>query len=296
MLKGRWTVWAVALFFAILAGVGVLLIVGKAADRVPYYVTAVDLPERTLLTPDVVKQVDANADAVPPTALTLGDIQSGTYFTKLGLAQGEVLTRSVAGPYVTINYDIPENYVTASLSVPPERAAAGQIKAGDYVDIAVAEGTGQAGRSKVVLQHVLVLDVTTDPSSIAQAATEDSKTTDEQPGPDSPVVRGGIPKLYTFAVSPESFAKLALVASSNPYLALSAEKTQEELDASATGQELFAPGGVKDEGAGTEASEVTSSPVPVPTSPATPTPTSSPTSAPTSAPATSSPTPTSTTP
>lgn len=254
LLKGRWVIWSLALLFSILAAFGVLLIVGKAADRVQYYVAAQDLPARSPITQSNTVAVDVNADAVPATALTLAEINSGDAYAKIALPKGEPITASVAGPLDKLNYNLPPNYVATSLQVAPERAVGGKIKTGDYIDIAAVNGE----TSKVVMQHVLVLDVTVNPSSIAEAANDSSavgtNNQTAQAGPDSQAVRTGIPQVYTFAVSPENFAKMALLNGNQVLLALSQNSTASPspIDAQASKSEMFSNTPVTDAGEGLE--------------------------------------------
>ncbi len=247
VLKGRWMVWLLALFFALIAGVGTLLIVGKAANRVSYFVVVADIPARTQITPDLVAEIPVTEDALPPTALTANDILGGTEFSEVPLQQGDILTTSVTGPLQKITYKLPKDFVAASLALSPERAVAGKVKAGDYIDIAAVNDD----RAKIVLQHVLVLDVTISPSSIGSAANADPNDPDAQPGPEAAQVRGGIPQLYTVGVTQDDFAKLALIANDSLQVALSPEKTPSSTDASADRDEVFNGDGVSDSGAGT---------------------------------------------
>jgi Flp pilus assembly protein CpaB len=252
VLKGRWMVWMLALFFALIAGIGTLLIVGKAASRVSYFVVATDVPARTQITPNLVVEIPVTEDALPPTALTEAEIASGAAFTRVPLRQGDVVTGSVAGPLQKITYTLPEGYVAASVSLPPERAVAGKVKAGDYIDIAAVDGS----KSKIVLQHVLVLDVTISPDSIGSAANADPNDPNLQPGPEAAQVRGGIPQVYTVALSQEDFAVLALVSGGVLQIALSPEVEPGELvppvDASADLGNVFNDAPVASSGEGTD--------------------------------------------
>lgn len=278
LLKGRWVVWGMALFFSILAGIGVLLIVGKAADRVPYYIAATDMPARTPITLATVRQVDVNADALPPTALSYAEIARGDLFTRVPLEAGDIITSAVATGYEPVNYNIPDDFVTASIAVPAENAVGGKVKQGDYVDIAAVGNGGNAGGqvAKVIMQHVLVLDVTVDPSTISSASAN-RRSEDGGPGPDSAETRGGIPELYTLAVTPEDFTRLTLASSEGDlFLALSSRKTAKDLRASTSAEELFNRDlSVRDGGAGTSATSETGtvdpSAAPVPGQPGEPT-------------------------
>lgn len=267
LLKGRWVIWGFSLFFAILAGVGVLLIVGKAADRVPYYVMSTDVAARTQITPQNVKQVDVNADALPVTAVDYQDVASGELFTTVPLKSGDIVTTSVTGNLTPINYELPPGFVAASLSVAPERAVGGKVKAGDFVDVAAVSTAGGAGggESKVVMQNVQVLDVTVNPNSIAAAATESDTSDEAAPGPESPQVRGGIPQVYTLAVSPDNFAKLALIGDGTVWLALSQSNPPAEMLARASESEVFSDSPVSN-----------SAPTPTPSTPGDASPSPSP--------------------
>jgi Flp pilus assembly protein CpaB len=224
ILKGRWTVWIIALVFSLLAGFGVLTIIGSAAEQQTYYVVTADIPARTPITPANTTAVATSAEGYPRTALTLAQIESGQFYSLVPLRGQEIVTVSNAGTLTPITDFVPEDYVAVSLSVSAENAVAGRIKAGDLVDIAaVADGTASRF-ARVVLSGVLVLDVSVAPSSIAAAANSDPIGTGVNPGggtgPDSTAARDGIPTLYTFAVSLKDFATLALLRDKNVYLAL----------------------------------------------------------------------------
>jgi Flp pilus assembly protein CpaB len=250
LLKGRWTIWILSLVFSLLAGFGVLTIIGTAAEQGTYYVVSEDVPARTLLEGSMIEAKTANIDGIPATAISLEELQNAPLYTKIPLATGDPLTITNIGPITPIYAGLPENYVVASLAVSPENAAGGRIGRGDYVDIAGVYQLGEDTTAKIVLHNVLVLDVTVAPDSIAQAAVAGDPSV-QQPGVESQALRSGIPQLYTFAVSPDDFVKLALLRDKNPYLSLS-KNTQAEVDSSITEKELFAPGIVGNSGAGTE--------------------------------------------
>lgn len=231
LLKGRWTIWILAFIFALLAGFGVLTILGTASEQSTYYVMAETVPAGTKLTESNIEQRTTSADGVPPTALSLSQLQAEPLFTNIPLKAGDVITSSVVGTGIRITAGLPPNYVAASLEIEPKNAAAGKIRAGDLVDIAAV----QDGESKVVLHNVLVLDVNTSPRTIAQAAN------DEQAGNLNNASLSGVPSLYTFALSPEDFAKMALLRSKDVYLAIS-QGAPGTIDASARDSEIFTPG------------------------------------------------------
>ena len=273
LLKGRWTIWVLSIVFALIAGFGVLAIIGSAAEQVTYYVTAQNVPARTALTGDMITLRTANADGVPATALSLQQLQQQTLYTRIPLAMGEPITRSNVGPASRITAGLPADFVAASLSVSPDNAAAGKISRGDYVDIAAVVAGQDQTTSKVVLHNVLVLDVSVSPDTIARAATATNAGgttgtttgTSGAPGPDSAAARTGIPQLYTFAVSPQDFVTLALLRDSNPYLALT-QGYAGDVSAYTTAADVFGTAAAGNSGAGTEGAfaDPTASAVPSP--------------------------------
>jgi len=242
-LKGRWTIWIIALVFSLLAGFGVLTIIGQAAEQKIYYVVTEEIPARVAITPENTTAVTTSADGWPPTALLPEEVESGLRYTLVPLKAEEIVTISNTGPLERITDKMPSDFVAVSISVAPENAVGGRIRPGDYVDIAaVAESFGSPF-AKVVLSGIQVLDVSVSPSSIAGAATND--TIGEGPGPDTFPARDGIPQLYTFAVSLEDFAKLALLRDKSLYLALSRQDENPNINKSAEAyeSEIFGPGG-----------------------------------------------------
>lgn len=255
ILKGRWTVWAFSLFFAVLAGFGTLAIVGSAAERVSYFVLTADAAARTQIAPEMVTRVEVPADALPPTALTEEQIVTGGYFTKIALAAGTVLTSSVVTEGLApLAEEIPDGFVAASLLVSPENAAGGRIKKGDFVNI-IADGEGG---SRLLIHYALVLDVTVAPATVADAAADDPSMA---PGPDSAALYGGIPQVYTFAVSYEDSVALAAIRSLNAYLTLVPGTPRDQVDIT-RGQDLFGGGPVGPSYTGS------TTPAPAPTAPA----------------------------
>jgi Flp pilus assembly protein CpaB len=248
ILKGRWTLWVLALFFSLVAGLGALTILGSAADRVPYYVVNQSIAAGVEITPDVILEIQAPADSVPPYAMTLEDIQGSQWFSRIALAGGTVLQKSVVmNDTSALTATLPDGFVLASILVAPEDAAGGRITRGNYVDIAALSGTDpESATAKIVMHRVYVYDVTVSPTSIAQAANsasiEDPNGESKTASPSA--LYSGTPSLYTLAVSPADFAKLALIRKASIYLALSAAKGPQGLDVSESAASLFAPGEV----------------------------------------------------
>ncbi len=236
-----------------------LTLLGSAAQRINYYVVSSDVAARTVINSSEVTAISVPTDALPPTALTDSEVASGNYYSKIALKAGTVITSSV----VTKGLDplsklLPSGYVMGSLTVSPGDAAGGQISSGDYVDIFAVNGSDSTATAKMVLQHVLVLNVITSPSSVATNAnnstgssgtssTTSSTTTNTNSsaaGPNSSSLYGGIPELYSFAVTPQDAATLALIRTSSVYLALTTATNPAPLDATAQGPSLFQPGAV----------------------------------------------------
>lgn len=245
ILKGRWTLWAMALFFSLLAGFGALTILSSLADRVTYYVVNQDVPAGVEITTDLLAAVEAPADSLAPGTLTLEEITSQKWYSKVPLAYGTIIQSSTVTDNKSLTSDLPPGYVLATIMVEPENAVGGRIKKGDYVDIAAVSGTDLSNATaKIVMQRVLVVDVAISPASIADAAASNATGEEDIPVADENALYSGTPSMYTLAVSPQDFAKLALIRDANVYLALSASQTPAALDVQENGSSLFLPGGV----------------------------------------------------
>lgn len=245
ILKGRWTLWAMALFFSLLAGFGALTILSSLADRVTYYVVNQDIPAGVAITTDLLAEVEAPVDSIAPGTLTLEDITSTTWYSKVPLAYGTVIQSSTVTDNKTLTSDLPPGYVLATIMVDPENAVGGRIKKGDYIDIAAVSGNDlENATAKIVMQRVLVVDVAISPADIADAAASNATGEEEVPLANENALYSGTPSMYTLAVSPQDFAKLALIREANIYLALSASQTPSSLDVQENGASIFLPGGV----------------------------------------------------
>jgi Flp pilus assembly protein CpaB len=245
VLKGRWTVWALAIFFALLAGLGTLTLLGQAAERVEYYVVTENVAAGTAITPAVVGAVSVPADAMPQTALTLEDVTSGQFYSKIPLQAGTILVASV----VTLGTQpladaIPEGYVLASLLVSPENAAGGRVQSGDYVDVVAYNSSAVDPVARVVLHRVLVFEVSVAPGSVADAANTELVDPTGAAQTDNRALYGGEPQLYTFAVSPQDMVRLALIRNLDVYLALTSAPAGSSVDAGASVGDMFAEGSV----------------------------------------------------
>lgn len=244
LLKGRWTLWIMALFFSLLAGFGALTILGDAADTTSYYVVGEDVPAGVQITSEMLVPVEVNVDGAPPLPLTKADFEYQPLYSKTPLEAGTVLQRSMVTNKQTLTSDLPEGFVLTSILVSPEDAVGGRVTKGDFVDIAAVSGTDiTQASSKIIMQRVRVVDVSVAPEQIAEAANQaGGGGLDESAA--SKALYSGEPSLYVLAVSYQDFAKLALIKDANIYLALSAAQETDALDVYENGANLFAPGEV----------------------------------------------------
>jgi Flp pilus assembly protein CpaB len=254
LLSGAKSYWVLALVVAALAAGGALSILGSAADQVSYWVLNQNVAARTQIQPEMLTEVRTSNGGQPRVAYDLPWIQQNTdrAFTKIPLSAGDILTKSNIGPLTRITDGLPKDFVVASVAVDAADAVAGKIRRGDYVEVAATSDDPEGKVSKIVLHHVLVLDVTVAPKSIPQAANDgQAGETAGQPGPESAAVRGGIPSLYTVAVSPKDFTKLSLLKGTQLSLALSANQGGPNTNAQTSETDVFNGNAVGDSGAGT---------------------------------------------
>lgn len=213
------TVFLVAGLFGVLAAVGVMLLLGRAADRTTYWVLNQDVPARSQLLPSMLEEVTVNVGGEPVNALTPEDLSGGKLFAQVPLAAGDVISGAVAGELTRIGDEAPEGFSPVSFAVSPENAVAGKVRRGDFIDIIAVRDSDLGREAHYVLTGVQVLDVTVAPSTIAEGANDDVAP-ESLPGPESNLVRGGIPSLYTVALSPEDIVKLSVAMQDQLMIAL----------------------------------------------------------------------------
>lgn len=251
-LGGAKTVWAAAIVSALVVAALVLNLLGTALARESYWVLGTNVAARTQITPDMLVEISTTKGGKPVNAIDLAEVNDNEYFALAPLRAGDVLSPSNVGPLTRIDSDLPDNFVVASFQVAPENAVAGKVRKGDYIDLIATNGDDAGATAKVVLHHVLVLDVTVAPETIADAATSGAEGSDINPGPESAAVRGGIPSLYTVGVTPADATRLALVRDKNIMVTLSANNTTGKVDAQTQLGNVFGAEPVGDSGAGTE--------------------------------------------
>jgi Flp pilus assembly protein CpaB len=240
-LKGRWTLWVIAMVFAGLAAGGSLLILGSATATKSYWVLEEDVAAGVEITSDMLFEKEGPVDAVPGQSLTAEEFTSSVWYSKIPLARGTVLQSSVLTDNVDFRDGLPAGFVVTSILVEPQNAVGGRISKGDFIDIAAVSGQDVGSSlAKVVLQKVLVVDVMVSPNDIAETANSRGQELSEV---GSEALYAGKPSMYIVAVSPTDFAKLALIRNASLYLALSADQS-EPVDTSVRGGDLFLPGSV----------------------------------------------------
>lgn len=252
LLGGGRTIFVFALVAALVAVAATAQLLGNATATTTYYVLSQSVAARTPITPDMLAPVKVGVNSAPPDALTPADVQPGDKFALVPLKRGDVLSTSTVGALTRINSNLPANFVVASFSVTAANAVAGKLRSGDYIDV-IAQSTtpNDTEIAKVVLHHVLVLDVTTDPSNITDSATS-GDVGDVIPGPESEQAHSGIPQLYTVGVTPEDAVTLALVRDKNLMVVLSSNDSTGDLDANNNTGNIFNSNPVADSGKGTE--------------------------------------------
>jgi Flp pilus assembly protein CpaB len=249
IFKGRYSIWILALTFALLAGFGTLTLVSEAAAKVTYYVLSQDVASREQITANLLTPKTVSSGGVPVNALTLDQINSNQLFAEIPLRAGDVVTASVVGGLKRITSNLPAGFIVSTFKVSPEDAVGGRIRRGDYVDIAsIVNGSGSNKQvAKIFLHHVLILDVTIATDTITGGANASAPTT---LGPDSAAIYGGIPSFYTVGLSPQDFTTLALIKGSSLYLGLSS--SADPISASSDLASISAATSIPDSGAGTQ--------------------------------------------
>ena len=233
LFQGKWLIWLLALASTMVAAFGVFRVLADSTQTVPVYAFAQDVAANTMVTDDLLTTVDLPVGAVPANAVTLAQLQQGQ-MTAVAVGVNQPVTSSVLKQNERIPASIPSGYVVTSIEISPADAVGGQIKAGDLVDIAAVADGGESAVSKVVMHRVLIVDVASAPRTIQDTTGVGEGLVG---GPNSYAAKSGYPLIYTVAVTPEDFAKLAVLRNSSLYFALSAdEATGEELNA---GAELF---------------------------------------------------------
>lgn len=231
----------IAAFVTGLLGFGVILfvLVSQQPDTVQGYRTTTALAVNQLVTTADIEAVDLPAADAPAGLMTADQLEANLWFAQVGMPAGTPLTSVVLGTKTRTNIPLPAGMVIASFETDPASAVAGKVQPGDYVNItAVGKNASDQQVARTILNHILVLDVNVNPQTISQSA---SSGVDESamPGPSNPKVYGGIPSLYTVAVTNEQAATLALARNMSLYVTLTTADATGELNVSVTESQVF---------------------------------------------------------
>lgn len=214
---GKLTVASVVL--ALIAGAGVYVYTVDNSTQIQQLILKNPTPANTLLTPDDVVPVEVPENSVqdPTTLVTMGNIQSGTAYTKVALLANTVLTKGSIGPYARLSKELPEGQQLVSITVEPSNAAGGSVTAGDIVNIFGNSDTAPVFTNG--MKGIKVLDVIVSPDSIAKSATQSDAPS---VGADSPDLKSGIGSVYKLSVTPEQAGEIAkaVVSGTTFYLVL----------------------------------------------------------------------------
>lgn len=245
LFKGRYTLWGLALFFALLSGFGALTLLGSLADRGVVVQLTQDVAAGTPITAAMVTEVNVPASGVPTHALSLSLFGQGnpTQYAVGSLPAGTVLQAGMVDPKTTATAALEPGMVLSTIIVSPEDAVGGRVTAGSFIDIAAKSASGEQ-IAKIILQHVRVVDVNVSPQTIAGAAQQNNTAVGGGSNAQAVALYAGVPSMYLLALSPADFVKLALVREQKLYLALSASQTPAIMDVQASSASIFASGGV----------------------------------------------------
>lgn len=196
-----------AAILGLLAAGGVYLYTTDRSVQVQQVVVNKSIPPKTVVTRDDIKVIEAPASAVvdPTLLMTLDQIDTNQWMTFSSLEPGVILYDGTLVPFSRAGISLPPGQQLVSITVEPGNAAGGSIAAGDVVDIYIAsDGEGPAN----IMRSVEVVDVLIAVKSIKAGAADDPAAADE-PGANSPALKGGIGSVYKLIVDPEQAGIIA---------------------------------------------------------------------------------------
>ncbi|MDR3592054.1 MAG: Flp pilus assembly protein CpaB [Negativicutes bacterium] len=167
----------------------------------PVIVAKVDIPPKTVITPEMVQESSVPAEYIQPGAIVATADVVGVTSREQIVAGEQITQRRLAVPGQTRGFagTIPNDKRAMTVAVTEVTGVAGFVKAGDYVDVLVTFDTNTVGEnvSQIVLQNLLVLaaDRETEAGQ-ADAGKEKKETTSKT--------------TVTLAVTPEEAAKLTV--------------------------------------------------------------------------------------
>jgi len=224
--------FVLAIIAAVVAMVATLVLLSSLTDRVTYYVLGQDVAANTEVTPSMLVPVEVNAGGEPVNYLTPGELVDSSGRVKVArvaLQAGDPVTSSVVGVPSRIGSEFPDDFSVVSFAADASLAVAGQVRAGDLVDIVAVQS---GGRSSVVLHKVPVVDVASEPGTVSSSVGVDDVTE----GPNSVSRQTGVPQVYTVALVPDDVVRLASVSDLPLMVALVSPDAPDSVSAS-TSQE-----------------------------------------------------------
>lgn len=145
-------------------------------------VAAVDIPERTRITKDMLKVVKVPKDVVPQDAIRSADDAVGKASLTKILKEDVITGQKLLGGK-GFSGTIPDNMRAITIPINDITGVSGLIKAGDYVDIFLVS-TNKAYKNavfgKLVLQNVLLLAVNTSFGNGQPADNQENKQDNKQ--------------------------------------------------------------------------------------------------------------------
>lgn len=282
LFSGNKTWFVFAIISAVAAAAVIFGVLSQVVATTTYYVLGTNVAARSQITPDMLKPVTTSQGGQPGNALDIGEISKKATYAKYALKAGDIVTQSNTGDFQPLSQGIPADYVVASFSADAKNSVAGKLATGNYVDLIAVNAGNSQSVAKYVLRHVLVMDVSADPSTIgsnssetstASGSTDPNAANAAQQKSAQDKLRSGIPSLYTVALPPADAAKLALVKDTPLMVVLSpasSDKSFTDQNIQTTQGEVFSDAAVGNSGKNTDPTFGLNGTSPAPTTTATP--------------------------
>lgn len=214
----------VGIILSVLAGLTVLVALAGSKQRTVMVVEATtQVPSRTQIPASAVHAVGVPAQDIPPGAIT-STAEIVGHWTTHELQRGQIIQRSDMAIGDPLTAGLPGNVRAFSISVATADAVAGQVAAGDSVDIIATTSsqatTGmvpQSASATTILQNVTVLSVSastglrTQPTNQIPPVSQTSTTSAQQPT---------TAYLYTLALTLPQIEDITLAESAGDTLAV----------------------------------------------------------------------------
>jgi hypothetical protein len=265
LFSGNKTWFVFAIISAVAAAAIIFGVLSQVVATTTYYVLGQNVAAKDRITPDMLKPVTTSQGGQPGNALDIGEVSAKATYAKYALKAGDIVTQSNTGTFQSLSQGIPQDFVVASFSADAKNAVAGKLETGNYIDLIAVNGSNSQPVAKYILRHVLLMDVSSDPSTIGSSSTTSSSTsttangansaTPAQPKSAQDQLRTGIPSLYTVALPPADAAKLALIKDTPIMVVLSpaaSDKSFSDQNIQTTQGDLFSDSAVGNSGKGTD--------------------------------------------